>query len=148
MLKNDNQTLYDNSSYSILLNMEKCVGCTQCVRACSTISGQNILECETRHKSHTASGQLLADTPCISCGQCSLVCPMAAITEHFNKDEVTNVLNDKKGKIVVCQFAPAVRINMAEALGVDVGTISTGKIVTALKLLNLIIFLILLLEQI
>ena len=136
MLKNDNQTLYDNSSYSILLNMEKCIGCTQCVKACSTISGQNILECETRQKSHTASGKLLADTPCISCGQCSLVCPMAAITEHFNKDEVTNVLNDKKGKIVVCQFAPAVRINMAEALGVDVGTISTGKIVTALKLLK------------
>ena len=139
VLKNDlneNETLYDDSSYSILLNMEKCVGCTQCVRACSTISGQNILECERKGKSHTASGKLLADTNCISCGQCSLICPMQAITEHFNKDEVSNVLKDKKGKIVVCQFAPAVRINMADALGVDVGTISTGKIVTALKKLG------------
>ena len=139
VLKNDlneNETLYDDSSYSILLNMEKCVGCTQCVRACSTISGQNILECERRGKSHTASGKLLADTNCISCGQCSLICPMQAITEHFNKDEVSNVLKNKKGKIVVCQFAPAVRINMADALGVDVGTISTGKIVTALKKLG------------
>ena len=139
VLKNDlkeNETLYDDSSYSILLNIEKCVGCTQCVRACSTISGQNILECERGGKSHTASGKLLADTPCISCGQCSLVCPMSAITEHFNKDEVTNVLKNKQGKIVVCQFAPAVRINMAEALGVDVGTISTGKVVTALKMLG------------
>ena len=139
VLKNDlneNETLYDDSSYSILLNMEKCVGCTQCVRACSTISGQNILECERKGKSHTASGKLLADTNCISCGQCSLICPMQAITEHFNKDEVSNVLKNKKGKIVVCQFAPAVRINMADALGVDVGTISTGKIVTALKKLG------------
>ena len=138
ILKNnlkDNETLYDDSSYSILLNMEKCVGCTQCVKACSTISGQNILEVENR-KSRTASGKLLVDTPCISCGQCSLVCPMSAITEHFNKDEVSNILKNKQGKIVVCQFAPAVRINMADALGVDVGTISTGKVVTALKMLG------------
>ena len=132
----EDETLYDDSSYSILMDMEKCVGCTQCVRACSTISGQNILECEQRGKSHTASGKLLADTPCISCGQCSLVCPMTAITEHYNKDEVSNVLKNKQGKIVVCQFAPAVRINMADNLGVDVGTISTGKVVTALKMLG------------
>ena len=139
MVKNnlaENETLYDDSSYSILLNMEKCIGCTQCVKACSTISGQNILECEIRGKSHTASGELLANTPCISCGQCSLICPKSAITEHFNKDEVSEVLKNKKGKIVVCQFAPAVRINMAEALGVEVGTISTGKVVTALKMLG------------
>ena len=137
-LKNNSndEIIYDDSSYSILMNMEKCVGCTQCARACSTISGQNILECKSREKSHTASGKLLADTPCISCGQCSLVCPMAAITEHYNKDEVSNILRNKQGKIVVCQFAPAVRINMADALGVDVGTISTGKVVTALKMLG------------
>ena len=139
ILKNnlaEDEIVYDDSSYSILLNTEKCVGCTQCVKACSTISGQNILECELRGKSHTASGELLVNTPCISCGQCSLICPMSAITEHFNKDEVSEVLNNKQGKIVVCQFAPAVRINMAEALGVDVGTISTGKVVTALKMLG------------
>ena len=128
--------LYDDSSYSILLNFSKCVGCTRCAQACATISGQNILECEHGQKSHTASGKLLVDTPCISCGQCSLACPMSAITEHFNKDEVSEVLKNKQGKIVVCQFAPAVRINMAEALGVEVGKISTGKIVTALKILG------------
>ena len=71
ILKNnlaEDEIVYDDSSYSILLNTEKCVGCTQCVKACSTISGQNILECELRGKSHTASGELLANTPCISCG--------------------------------------------------------------------------------
>ena len=133
---NSDPILYDDSSYSILLDFNKCIGCTQCAKACATISGQNILECEKKQKSHTASGKLLADTPCISCGQCSLVCPKAAITEHYNKDEVTQVLKNKQGKIVVCQIAPAVRINMAEALGVEVGTISTGKIVTALKMLG------------
>ena len=62
--------------------------------------------------------------------------PKKAITEHFDKDEVTNVLKNKNGKIAVCQFAPAIRINMAEALGVPAGQISTGKIVTALKKLG------------
>ena len=133
---NDDPIIYDDSSYSILFDFKKCVGCRQCVKACSTISGQNILECDKGKKAHTASGKYLIDTPCISCGQCSLVCAKSAITEHYSKDEVTKVLKNKKGKIVVCQIAPAVRINMAEALGVDVGTISTGKIVTALKLLG------------
>ena len=133
---NADPILYDDSSYSILLNFNKCVGCTRCARACATISGQNILECEHGQKSHTTTGQLLVDTKCISCGQCSLACPMAAITEHYNKDNVTEVLKNKKGRIAVCQIAPAVRINMAEALGVEVGTISTGKIVTALKMLG------------
>ena len=133
---NSDPILYDDSSYSILLDFDKCVGCTQCAKVCATISGQNILECERGQKSHTASGKLLVDTPCISCGQCSLVCPKSAITEHYNKDEVSQVLKNKQGKIVVCQIAPAVRINMAEALGVEVGTISTGKIVTALKMLG------------
>ena len=139
ILKNnlqDDEDIYDDSSYSITINQERCIGCTLCVSACSTISGQNILECDRKGKSYTVSGQLLADTNCISCGQCSLMCPMSAITEHYNKDEVLDVLKNKKGKIVVCQFAPAVRINMADDLGVDVGTISTGKVVTALKMLG------------
>jgi iron-only hydrogenase group A len=48
------------------------------------------------------------------------------------------VLKNKKksGKILTCQFAPAIRINTAEALGVKPGEISTGKIITALKQLG------------
>ena len=136
VIKNKEIPLHDDSSLAIQFNMEKCIGCTSCVRACSNIAGQDILECEKKGKAHTASGKLLSDTHCISCGQCSLACPKKAITEHFDKDEVTNVLKNKNGKIAVCQFAPAIRINMAEALGVPAGQISTGKIVTALKKLG------------
>ena len=136
VIKNKEIPLHDDSSLAIQFNMEKCIGCTSCVRACSNIAGQDILECEKKGKAHTASGKLLSDTHCISCGQCSLACAKKAITEHFDKDEVTNVLKNKNGKIAVCQFAPAIRINMAEALGVPAGQISTGKIVTALKMLG------------
>ena len=136
VIKNKEVPMYDDSSLAIQFNMEKCIGCTSCVRACSNIAGQDILECEKKGKAHTASGKLLSDTHCISCGQCSLACPKQAITEKFDKEEVSKVLQNKNGKIVVCQFAPAIRINTAEALGVPAGEISTGKIVTALKMLG------------
>jgi len=136
VIKNKEIPMTDESSLAIQFNMEKCIGCTSCVRACSNIAGQDILECEKKGKAHTQSGKLLSDTHCISCGQCSLACPKQAITEHFDKDELKNILKNKNGKIVVCQFAPAIRINTAEALGVPAGQISTGKIVTALKMLG------------
>ena len=136
IIKNKEIPMHDDSSLAIQFDMEKCIGCTSCVRACSNIAGQDILECEKKGKAHTASGKLLSDTDCISCGQCSLACPKQAITEKFDKEEVTKVLQNKNGKIVVCQFAPAIRINTAEALGVPAGQISTGKIVTALKMLG------------
>ena len=136
IIKNKEVPMHDDSSLAIQFNMEKCIGCTSCVRACSNIAGQDILECEKKGKAHTASGKLLSDTHCISCGQCSLACPKQAITEKFDKEEVSKVLKNKNGKIVVCQFAPAIRINTAEALGIPAGEISTGKIVTALKKLG------------
>ena len=136
VIKNKEIPLHDESSLSIQFNMEKCIGCTQCVKACSNIAGQDVLECEKKGKAHTASGKLLSDTNCISCGQCTLACAKKAITEHFDKEMVTNVLKNKNGKIVTCQFAPAIRINTAEALGVPPGEISEGKIVTALKMLG------------
>ena len=136
VLKNKEIPLYDESSLSIQFNMEKCIGCTQCVNACSNIAGQDVLECEKKGKAHTTSGKLLSDTNCISCGQCTLACAKKAITEHFDKEMVANVLKNKNGKIVTCQFAPAIRINTAEALGVPPGEISEGKIVTALKMLG------------
>ena len=136
VIKNKEVRMFDDSSLSIQFDMEKCIGCTACVKACSNIAGQNVLACEKKGKAHTVDGKLLSDTNCISCGQCSLACAKKAITEHFDKDSVKNTLKNKNGKIAVCQFAPAIRINMAEALGVPAGTISTGKIVTALKMLG------------
>jgi NADH-quinone oxidoreductase subunit G len=137
-IKSDNYNMHDSSSYSILFDMEKCIGCTSCVRACTNIAGQNVLECERKGKAHTVSGKLLSDTNCISCGQCTLACPTKAIRETDSITDLTYKLQNKNlfNKIIVCQFAPAIRINMAEALGVPAGEISTGKIVTALKILG------------
>ena len=138
IIKHDQIPMKDTSSLAIQFQMEKCIGCTACVKACSNIAGQNILECERKGKAHTQSGKPLSDTHCISCGQCSLACAKQAITEKFDIEKMKQVLKDKdkNGKILTCQIAPAIRINTAEALGVPPGEISTGKIITALKQLG------------
>ena len=128
----------DITSLSIQFDMERCVGCQNCVKACKNIAGQDVLECEKKKIAHTASGKWLADSKCISCGQCTLACGTKAITEKFDIETLKEVLKNKEknGKILTCQFAPAIRINTAEALGVKPGEISTGKIITALKQLG------------
>lgn len=131
--------LKDSSSTGIQFDMTKCIKCQSCVRACTNISGQNILKSITVNGKgivQTKTGNLLADTNCISCGQCTLGCPKFAIFEADAIKPVTDVLKKKDGRVAVCQIAPAIRINMAEALGLPAGTISTGKVVTALKMLG------------
>ena len=139
ILKHPQPVIEDNSSLAIRMNMEKCKFCKACVKKCTNVAGQNVLEAMEypgKKLIMTKLGRRLIDTNCISCGQCTLACNFGCLTETDSIKEVTDVLKNKNGRIVTCQFAPAVRINMAEALGVPPGTISTGKIVTALKMLG------------
>ena len=128
----------DTTSLAIQLDMERCVGCQNCVKACKNIAGQDVLECEKKKIAHTSTGKWIGDSHCISCGQCTLACGTKAITEKFDIDDLKAILKNKKenGKILTAQIAPAIRINTAEALGVKPGEISTGKIIAALKQLG------------
>ena len=72
---------------------------------------------------------------CIACGQCINVCPTGALTERDDTDKVFAALNDPT-KHVVVQTAPAVRVGLGEEFGLPIGTIVTGKMVSALKRLG------------
>ncbi|MDO7203261.1 [Fe-Fe] hydrogenase large subunit C-terminal domain-containing protein [Paraclostridium bifermentans] len=77
----------------------------------------------------------LANTSCTYCGQCVAVCPTGALTEVNNIGDVWNaiVIDNKK---VVVQIAPAVRAALGEEFGMEIGSIVTGKIATALRKLD------------
>jgi iron-only hydrogenase group A len=77
----------------------------------------------------------LAKSPCVQCGQCSVVCPTAAITERDQSQEVLLALADPALNIVV-QTAPAIRSSLGEALGMSPGSLVTGKMVAALRRLG------------
>jgi len=63
------------------------------------------------------------------------VCPVGAITEVDDIDQVWRALSDPKTHVVV-QVAPAVRVALGEEFGIDLGSIVTGKLVSALRMLG------------
>jgi NADH-quinone oxidoreductase subunit G/NADP-reducing hydrogenase subunit HndD len=77
----------------------------------------------------------IGETECVFCGQCIKVCPVGAIYEKNDTEEVLEALEDE-GLHVVAQIAPAVRVSIGEEFGLPPGTITTGKIVASLKRLG------------
>jgi len=128
----------DESSPSLIRDLNKCILCSRCVRACSDIQGLNIYGIAHRGFDSlplTAFDQPLANTNCINCGQCSAFCPTGAIIEKSAVHEVLNAL-EKKEKILIAQTAPSTRVAVGEEFGMDSGSVSTGKMVAALKQLG------------
>jgi iron-only hydrogenase group A len=128
----------DVSSAAIVRDPNKCVKCGRCVEVCRDVQGLNIIEKIGRSgsiKVLPAFGRYLSDSGCISCGQCSTVCPVAAIYEKEDIDRVWKAINNPDVHVVV-QTAPAVRVSLGEEFDLEPGTISTGKMVAALRCLG------------
>ena len=130
--------LIDDSSPAITRDLNKCISCSRCIRACSDLQAMNIYSMAYRGANSlplTAYDKAVYDTECISCGQCSLFCPVGAITETSAVRRVREIL-DSKEYIMVAQTAPATRVAISEELGLPSGTISTGRMVAALRKLG------------
>lgn len=125
----------DNASPSIVRDPNKCVLCRRCVSVCSEV--QNVFAIGMVNRGFNTMvapsfGRSLKDSPCISCGQCIVVCPVGAIYEKDHTKRVYEALADEK-KYVVAQTAPAVRVALGEEFGMPIGSIVTGKMVAALR---------------
>ncbi len=128
----------DDTSPSLIRDPNKCVLCGDCVRACDEIQAVGAIDFANRGADTIVSPAFLKNldaVECVYCGLCASVCPTGAITPKPEIDKVWNALNNKT-KTVVVQIAPAVRVSLGEMFGQDAGTISTGKMVAALKLLG------------
>ncbi|NLF22050.1 MAG: 4Fe-4S binding protein, partial [Lentisphaerae bacterium] len=82
-----------------------------------------------------AADVTLNESPCIKCGQCSAHCPVGAIYEKDETAKVWEALKDPE-KVCVVQIAPAVRVAIGEAFGLEPGVLLTGKIYAALRRLK------------
>jgi iron-only hydrogenase group A len=128
----------DDSTPSIILNPEKCIKCGRCVNVCQQLQDVWALEFIGRGDDTRMAGAgdvLLNETPCIKCGQCSAHCPVGAIYEKDETKKLLDAIRDPE-KHVAVQIAPAVRVAIGEAFGLEPGTISTGRIYAALRRLG------------
>eukprot|EP00033_Pygsuia_biforma_P000201 GCRY01000252.1.p1 GENE.GCRY01000252.1~~GCRY01000252.1.p1 ORF type:complete len:641 (-),score=157.79 GCRY01000252.1:153-2075(-) len=131
----------DESSNSIVRDSEKCIKCGRCIRACSEMQDMGIIGWEGRagHEVVATVGNLpINQTACISCGQCVVVCPVGALSEKPESFKVLEELEKpvEDRKVMVAHTAPSVRVALGEAFGMDPGSITEGKMVSALKKLG------------
>ncbi|MCX8032705.1 MAG: NADH-dependent [FeFe] hydrogenase, group A6 [Thermoleophilia bacterium] len=125
----------DDSSYSVVRDMNKCIRCRRCVRTCIDMQEVGVLEAINRsHQVEIATfmKKPLANVVCINCGQCINRCPTAALYAKDASDEVWKALDDPE-KHVVIQTAPSPRAGMGEMFGLEPGTTVTYQMNTALR---------------
>lgn len=128
----------DTHNQSIVRDLNKCIMCRRCETACTVIQTVGVLSGVGRGFSTVVGPPQLDDldqTQCVFCGQCVTACPVGALTEVSHVYKVWEAINDKS-KTVIVQTAPAVRVAIGEDFGMEPGTVSTGKMVAALRMMG------------
>ena len=128
----------DLANESIVRDLDKCIMCRRCEHACNEVQTVGVLSGVGRGFEAVvgpADLRPLAESKCVFCGQCVSACPVGALTTVNNNYKVWQALNDKS-KTVVVQTAPAVRVAIGEEFDMEPGSIATGKMVSALKMMG------------
>ncbi|MBF0387442.1 MAG: iron hydrogenase small subunit [Candidatus Omnitrophica bacterium] len=128
----------DEANPALVRNPNKCILCGDCVRMCGEVQGVGAIDFAYRGHEvvvQPAFGKNLYQVQCVYCGQCARVCPTGALTPKSETAAVWRALQDP-ARTVVVQIAPAVRVALGEAFGYQPGEVTTGKIVTALRMMG------------
>jgi NADP-reducing hydrogenase subunit HndD len=104
-----------------VISEERCVGCGRCVQVCSAYD--TIFQ-----EQSTSRAKRLEQRGLPSC----LTEPLFAAYDRCFIAEVKAALADP-GRVVMAQYGPAVSESLAEDFGLAAGSVSTGRIVAALK---------------
>lgn len=132
------KTLVQDFNPSLVRDLSKCIKCGRCVKACAEVQGVAALSYTHRSEEFTvttAYNEPLENTDCVLCGQCSTVCPVGAIVEKDDTDRVWEALHDPS-KHVIVQVAPSVRVAIGDDFNMPKGSIVTGKMVSALRMIG------------
>ena len=70
----------------ITRDMNRCILCGRCVKACDEVQGNRVLDFQYRGVGTTvgpAYGRTYEESECVFCGECISVCPVGALTEKM-----------------------------------------------------------------
>ena len=86
-----NHFLPDTSHPYMRSDLNMCINCFRCIRACDEVQGQMVLNMAGRgFDAHIIKGMDVSfmESDCVSCGACSQACPTDAITDIFQLSEI------------------------------------------------------------
>ncbi len=102
----------------------KCVLCKRCVAVCSSVVTAKAIKFRDEPDAtdpivSPTPGLTFDDSGCISCGECTKVCPTGALIETDHMDKVEEAI--RLGKDVIAQIDPSVKGAIGEAFGYGIG---------------------------
>lgn len=127
-----------DTSAIVVRDSNKCIRCKRCVAVCEKVQSVGAIGVTGDGLDAIiapVSEGGLNDTNCVNCGQCITVCPVGALYERDNTEEVFAAIKDKS-KFVIVQTAPSVRAALSEAFEFPLGVDVEGRLAAALRRLG------------
>jgi NADP-reducing hydrogenase subunit HndD len=109
---------------AINMDEHKCVLCRRCVSTCNEVVTARVFKYRDDNPEDPvvspAPGLSFDEAGCISCGACTVVCPVGALIETSHIERVEKALRDPN-TYVVAQIEPTVKSAIGEAFGYGIG---------------------------
>ena len=106
---------------AVEIDHSQCIDCQNCVSACEKQGIDYLKMAGTGKDQEVSTAKEKDNKACVYCGQCALHCPVSSAQEQLAWPAVEKALKDKS-RIVIAQYAPAVRVSIGEEFGLPAGT--------------------------